>query len=100
MLEKKLVEAIGGMIQGHATRQLNGSIVSVGVAPHMYQKSFVVMLNLLDSVLGSPRLDATTKERMLAQTAFVGYMINRPDYWDASRGFGAMFGACADCWRS
>lgn len=91
VLEERFVNAAVNMVQGHATGQLNGNIVSVGVAPHNFQKRFPTTLNLVDCILDSDLLTDKKRQRMLAQIAFVGYMLNNPAYWDSSRGFGAMF---------
>ncbi len=90
-LGARLVSTALDMVERHVQEQLSGTIMSVGVAPHSYQKGFPATLNLVDAVLDSDQMDDAAKTRIYAQIAFMGYMLARPAYWDSTRGFGAMF---------
>lgn len=42
---------------------------------------------LLDAALGTGLIAPEARKRLMAQLAFVGHAINRPDYWSPERGF-------------
>ncbi len=60
---------------------------ALGVAPHMQALMFMPTINALDAVLGSDFVTAEERRRILARIAFIGYAVNRDDYWSPSRGF-------------
>jgi hypothetical protein len=62
--------------------------VTLGFAPHA-QGRLLVTVNLCDAILGSPHLSPENRQRLLAQLAFLGYTVNRTDYWSPERGFSA-----------
>lgn len=57
-----------------------------GAAPHM-QTLIISTLNLLDPVLSTECVTPEQRQRLLAQIAFLGYVVNSPDYWSAERGY-------------
>ncbi len=57
-----------------------------GAAPHM-QTLIISALNLLDPVLSTACVTPELRQRLLAQIAFLGYVVNSPDYWSAERGY-------------
>ncbi len=57
-----------------------------GAAPHM-QTLILSTLNLLDPVLSTECVTPAQRRRLLAQIAFLGYVVNSPDYWSAERGY-------------
>ncbi len=59
-----------------------------GAAPHNSQV-ILDTIQLADIVLSNPRLTPEQRERLLAQLAFIGYTINRPEYWSLPRGYAA-----------
>src|SRR5512140_1866052 len=60
-----------------------------GSAPHHFQYLGVAM-TLADVALATGRLTPEEEERLLAQAAFIGYSVSRPDYWSPERGFGGL----------
>ncbi len=60
--------------------------LTIGAAPHM-QTLIVSALNLLDPVLSTVAVAPEQQRRLLAQIAFLGYVVNSPDYWSAERGY-------------
>ncbi|QDU92869.1 heparinase II/III family protein [Lignipirellula cremea] len=63
--------------------------VTLGVAPHNQAVLLLPTLNLADSALGVESLTPELRKRFLAQLAFLGYVVNRADYWSPERGFSA-----------
>ena len=63
--------------------------VTLGVAPHMQSVFLLPTINLTDAMLGAPGVTAEQRKQMLAKIAFLGYAVNRDDYWSPSRGFAA-----------
>ena len=88
--------ALGKYLAGCAERMLEATIYRVmmqpdmpfGSAPHHFQDIGSSVL-IADAALGCAELAPALRERMLAQIAFLGYTINRPDYWSGERGFSA-----------
>ena len=65
------------------------SRVTLGVAPHMQAVMLLPTINLTDAALGCEGVTPEMRKRMLAQVAFLGYAVNRDDYWSPARGFSA-----------
>ena len=63
--------------------------VTLGVAPHMQSVLLLPTINLADGILGSDAVKPEVRKQMLAQLAFLGYAVNRDDYWSPARGFAA-----------
>ncbi len=59
---------------------------TLGAAPHM-QSLIITALNLLDPVLSTDAVTPEVRKRILAQFAFLGYVVNSPDYWSQERGY-------------
>jgi hypothetical protein len=57
-----------------------------GTAPHM-QSLIVTAINLLDPVLSTDAFTPERRQRVLAKLAFIGYILERPDYWSPERGY-------------
>ena len=57
-----------------------------GTAPHM-QSLIVSVLNLIDPVLSTDAFTPEARKRVLAKLAFLGYVVNSPDYWSPERGY-------------
>ncbi len=64
------------------------SQVMIGTAPHT-QTLIISALNLLDAVLGTDVVSPAERRRLLAQIAFLGYVVNSHDFWSPARGFSA-----------
>jgi hypothetical protein len=58
----------------------------LGAAPHHHQQVGCAML-LADTALATGVFTAEEKERVLAQAAFLGYVMNSPNYWSPERGY-------------
>ncbi|HQZ66815.1 MAG TPA: hypothetical protein PLY87_17105, partial [Planctomycetaceae bacterium] len=65
------------------------SRVTLGVAPHMQAVLLLPTINLTDAALGCESVTPEMRKRMLARIAFLGYAVNREDYWSPARGFSA-----------
>lgn len=63
--------------------------VTLGVAPHMQSVLMLPTINLADGMLGSDAIKPEVRKQMLARLAFLGYAVNRDDYWSPARGFAA-----------
>ncbi len=61
---------------------------TLGFAPHE-QTQLIIALNLADAIWGSPLLSPALRERLKAQIALLGYIIDRDDFWSPPRGFSA-----------
>ncbi|MDP6522606.1 MAG: hypothetical protein QGI24_02550 [Kiritimatiellia bacterium] len=61
---------------------------TLGMAPHM-QTQINTTLNLLDVLLGTELISELDRTRALAKIAFLGYVVERSDYWSPERGFRA-----------
>jgi hypothetical protein len=61
----------------------------LGSAPHHFQ-GIGVSMTLADVALSTDALTPEERERLLAQAAFIGYTVSRPDYWSPERGFGGL----------
>ena len=61
-------------------------LLTIGAAPHM-QTLILSALYLLDPVLSTECVTPEQRRRLLAQIAFLGYVVNSPDYWSAERGY-------------
>jgi hypothetical protein len=61
-------------------------LVTIGFAPH-HQTAILPTINVLDVVW--PLLSPPMRRRVNAQLAFLGYTLNRADYWSPERGFAA-----------
>ena len=92
-------EALGRHIGTEAVRAVQAavdmylkqdSLVTQGFAPH-HQTRVLTSIILADAVLGAAEnvLSAALRRRMRAQIAFLGYTVNRADYWSPRRGFSA-----------
>jgi hypothetical protein len=57
-----------------------------GAAPHM-QSLILSTLNLLDPVMSTDAVAPEARKRILARIAFLGYVVNSPDYWSQERGY-------------
>jgi hypothetical protein len=84
-LGKAAVEWLQDVVGMYCTED---ALISPGFAPH-HQTSVMTALNLADAVLGSDALPPETRRRMRAQIAFVGYTVDREDFWSPQRGFSA-----------
>jgi hypothetical protein len=61
---------------------------TIGFAPHQ-QIQILNAVNLADAIWSSEHVSPATRSRLKAQLAFLGYTVNRDDYWSPARGFGA-----------
>jgi len=68
--------------------QQNGR-VTLGVAPHAQAVLLLPTLNLTDAALGVASLTPELRQQLLAKLAFLGYAVNRDDYWSPAREFEA-----------
>ncbi len=62
--------------------------LSLGSAPHHFS-SIGAAMTLADVVLSRADLDPVERERILARAAFIGYTVDRPEFWSPARGFAA-----------
>ncbi|MBI2437444.1 MAG: hypothetical protein HYV36_01325 [Lentisphaerae bacterium] len=81
-LGRKIINGISlqGYVDGYVKR---GTLSS---APSISSPS---VLFVADLMLNSPQLTPAERERILAQAAFLGYTLDRPDNWSPERGFSA-----------
>ena len=92
--DAKLGEAIVQKNREWLTLMIDGVLeqnerVTLGVAPHMQSVLLLPTINLADGILGSDAVKPEVRKQMLAQLAFLGYAVNRDDYWSPARGFAA-----------
>ena len=87
-LGKHLGDCAESMLERTIYRVMMQPDMPFGSAPHHFQDIGASAL-LADAALACPELDPALRERMLAQIAFLGYTVNRPDYWSGARGFAA-----------
>lgn len=64
------------------------TLFTFGTSPHAQQPTSIAQA-LTDVALGTGQLTPDERERLLAQQAFLGYTVSRPDQWDPARGFAA-----------
>ncbi|MBI2440308.1 MAG: hypothetical protein HYV35_02940 [Lentisphaerae bacterium] len=90
-LGRRLATMAVGWMQGVVNYYLKqeGHTSSFGKAPHGTKNFFDSMLNLTDAALFADAMTDEERERIRAQAAFLGYVVQRPDYWSPARGFGA-----------
>ncbi|MCU1376750.1 MAG: hypothetical protein JWO68_4036, partial [Actinomycetia bacterium] len=62
------------------------ALPTLGYAPH-HQTSLLAALLLADVVWSGPHMSPELRQRLKAQIAFLGYTVNREDYWSPPRGF-------------
>jgi hypothetical protein len=65
------------------------AVPTLGFAPHHQQAVLLPAVLLADVVWSSPHLSPELRQRLKAQLAFLGYTVNRADYWSPARGFNA-----------
>ena len=87
-LGKYLADAACAMVQNSLEIFFGQDTVPYGAAPHHHQVIGSSVL-LADAVMSSDALTPQQRERLLAQVAFIGYAINRPDFWSPIRGYAA-----------
>ena len=88
-LERHVAETAIAWVQSAVDMYLDqDSLVTLGFAPH-HQTRILTAINLADTILASERLSPELRERLRAQLAFIGYTVNRSDYWSPERGFSA-----------
>jgi hypothetical protein len=63
--------------------------VTLGVAPHMQAVLMLPAINLTDAAMSCKSMTPRLRKRFLARLAFLGYTLNRDDYWSPRRGFSA-----------
>jgi hypothetical protein len=89
-LGAKLATQAVEMAQGAVNTFLKQPDIPYGTAPHNYSGQFMgATPQLIDAVLGSEAVTPAMRRRLLAQMAFIGYTINRADYWSPERGYSA-----------
>ncbi|HOF86495.1 MAG TPA: hypothetical protein PLZ36_00140 [Armatimonadota bacterium] len=87
-LAEYLAKGVTQLLQGCVDRLVVQHREALGTAPHHFQEIGCAAL-LADAVLSHPTLDPRTRERLLAQLAFLGYTVSRPEYWSPARGYAA-----------
>ncbi|MHB9131635.1 MAG: hypothetical protein ACYDBB_11175 [Armatimonadota bacterium] len=88
-LGKHLAETAIAWMQTAADYYLKQEyIASLGYGPN-HQTGILSAVNLADAVLSSDAVTPEQRRRLRAQAAFIGYVLQRPDYWSPLRGFGA-----------
>jgi len=87
-VRKYLVQECIGATQDLVDNFLKQPEIPYGAAPHHFQVLGTTPL-VLDAALASPEVTPELRKKLLAQIAFCGYAVNRPDFWDESRGFSA-----------
>ena len=58
-----------------------------GSAPHMWSRGVYPAITKADIALRTGEGTPEARQRLRAQLAFLGYTINRPEYWSPERGF-------------
>jgi len=88
-LGKRLTDTAVSWVQNSVNMYLHqDSLVTLGFAPH-HQTQVLVSMNLTDAILSSKHLTPQMRARVLGQIAFLGYTVNRDDYWSPQRGYSA-----------
>jgi len=62
--------------------------IPLGSAPHHFS-NIPASMAMADAILASEQVSPELRERLLAQVAFLGYTLSRPDYWSPERGYAA-----------
>lgn len=62
--------------------------IPFGSAPHHFS-NIPASIAMADAILASDQVSPELRERLLAQVAFLGYTLSRPDYWSPERGYAA-----------
>ena len=57
-----------------------------GSAPHMDERILMPTIMLADAALSTGQGTPEERRRLLAQLAFLGYAMNRPEFWSPERG--------------
>lgn len=87
---KYLAKGALQMMQGSVNCFLKqDDVPPLGSAPHHFQ-FLGVSMTLADVALATGALTQEEHDRLLAQAAFIGYTVSRPDYWSPERGFGGL----------
>ncbi|MHB9132948.1 MAG: hypothetical protein ACYDBB_17925 [Armatimonadota bacterium] len=87
-LGKYLATSLQRMMQEAVEFYTRQNGIPLGCAPHHHQQVGSSML-LADTVLAADYLTPEEKERLLAQAAFIGYVMCSPNYWSGERGYAA-----------
>jgi hypothetical protein len=87
-LEQKLTDQAVAMLQQSVETFLTQPDSPYGAAPHHHWGQFMgAAPQLIDAILGGASITLEQRRRILAQLAFIGYTINRPDYWSPERDY-------------
>ena len=62
--------------------------IPLGSAPHHFS-NIPPSIAMADAIMASEQTSPELRERLLAQVAFLGYTLSRPDYWSPERGYAA-----------
>ena len=87
VLGRFLADSACRMVQDCLEIFFGQDTVPYGAAPHHHQGVGAAVL-LADAVM-SGALTPPQRERLLAQIAFIGYALSRPDFWSPARGLSA-----------
>ncbi|OPZ85039.1 MAG: hypothetical protein BWY76_01588 [bacterium ADurb.Bin429] len=87
-LAAHLAKGVVQMLQNCVDRLVVQNREALGTAPHHFQDIGCIPL-LADAALSNPKLEPRVRERILAQMAFLGYTVSRPEYWSPARGYAA-----------
>lgn len=88
---------IGRRLTAEAPRAMQAAVdyfldqdeqVTLGFAPH-HHRNIMYAAHLADFALSDPAFEPALRGRLLAQAAFLGDLVSRPDYWAPQLGFSA-----------
>ncbi|MDA0841703.1 MAG: hypothetical protein O3B01_14710 [Planctomycetota bacterium] len=87
-LGRYLAKSILDMMQGSVDRLVHQDGIPLGAAPHHLSGTGAAM-QAADAALAAGQFTPAEEERLLAQVAFLGYTMNRPEFWSPERGYSA-----------
>lgn len=85
---KNIAANAGPMLQAAVDAYVKQRELPLGVAPHV-QQSVATSLAVADAGLAYEKLPPAARDRLLAQIAFLGYVLDSPNYWSPARGYSA-----------
>ncbi|MHB9134298.1 MAG: carbohydrate binding domain-containing protein [Armatimonadota bacterium] len=87
-LGRKLADSALAWMQDAVNMFLDQPYAPYGGGPAQHS-NIPLAATAADVVMGTDLLTPEQRERLLAQAAFLGYALNRPDFWNGERGYAA-----------
>ncbi len=88
-LGKKIVATALRQVQEVVDYLVTEDGIPYGCAPHNNSGIGIAPV-MADFALGTAEITPTEREQLLAQLAFIGYTLARPEYWSPERGFAGL----------